>query len=108
MKNFFAQSVEKANTAQQRQAVLRFIALWKCRYKVWPAIGERGQKKFNSEREGEERQVSEESCVYNSAALISVCMQFKYYSTPRVILHPTICYCCSIALFPGFHLQTMI
>ena len=57
MKDFFTQNVEKADAAQQRKAVLRFKALWKCRYKVWPAVGEMGQKKFNSEREGEERQV---------------------------------------------------
>ena len=57
MKEFFTQNVEKADAVQQRNAVLRFKALWKCRYKVWPAVGEMGQKKFNAEREGEERQV---------------------------------------------------
>ena len=62
MKEFFSQSVEKADAARQREAVLRFEVLWKCRYKVWPAVGEMGQKKFNSEREGEERQVRIHVC----------------------------------------------
>ena len=58
MREFFARTVEKADAVQQREAVLRFTTLWKCRYKVWPAVGERGQKRFNASRETEERQVT--------------------------------------------------
>ena len=57
MKEFFTRTVEKGSAVQQREAVVRFSTLWRCRYKVWPAVGERGQKKFNSERGTEERQV---------------------------------------------------
>lgn len=57
MREFFDRTVEKADVVQQREAVLRFITLWKCRYKVWPSVGEKGQKKFNASRGIEERQV---------------------------------------------------
>lgn len=57
MKEFFAKKLSDVGPYDQREAVARFIVLWKVRYKVWPAIGERGQKKFNSERVAEEKQV---------------------------------------------------
>ena len=57
MKEFFAKRVENETPEKQREAVMRFMVLWKARYKVWPAIGERGQKRFNSERAAEERKV---------------------------------------------------
>ena len=57
MKEFFAEKVESESPEKQREAVMRFMVLWKVRYKVWPAVGERGQKRFNSERAAEERQV---------------------------------------------------
>ena len=57
MNNFFASKVERESNVVKTEAVLRFKILWRCRYKVWPAIGERGQKKFNSERNAEDRQV---------------------------------------------------
>ena len=58
MKEFFTKRLESETPEKQREAVMRFMVLWKVRYKVWPAIGERGQKRFNSERiAAEERQV---------------------------------------------------
>ena len=63
MKDFFSKSVVKASAAQQREAVLRFMALWRFRYKVWPAVGEKGQKKFNAERGREEREVKKPLCI---------------------------------------------
>ena len=55
MKDFFMEKVETVSPEKKREAVMRFMVLWKVRYKVWPAIGERGQKRFNL---AEERQVS--------------------------------------------------
>ena len=57
MKEFFGNKVETESLEKQRESVMRFMVLWKVRYKVWPAIGERGQQRFNSERAAEERQV---------------------------------------------------
>ena len=56
MKEFFHQEVEKGSPKQQEDAVKKFVLLWQFRYKVWPSMEERGQKKFNAERE-EEKEV---------------------------------------------------
>ena len=63
MAEFVAKKVESESPERQREAVMRFMVLWKVRYKVWPAVGERGQKKFNSDRiAAEERQVHNDLC----------------------------------------------
>lgn len=74
MKEFFNKTVERAGMTQQQKAVLRFMALWKCRYKVWPALGEKGQKRFNLEREGEDRQVHVH--LYISGCLCVLCVDW--------------------------------
>ena len=61
MKEFFYEKVEKGSHQQQQEAVGRFMALWQFRYKVWPSMEERGQKRFNVEREREEREVRAKS-----------------------------------------------
>lgn len=60
------EKVETVSPEKKREAVMRFMVLWKVRYKVWPAIGERGQKRFNL---AEERQVSSYSLLYTTTYL---------------------------------------
>ena len=56
MKDFFSENVDRAGSRQQSEAILKFVALWKLRYKVWASVGERGKKLFN-EKGKEEKEV---------------------------------------------------
>ncbi len=53
MKGFVTAKIMNQEELEKRDAVLRFKVLWDCRYRVWPRMEERAQKKlnFNTDRE---------------------------------------------------------
>ncbi len=58
VKNFLEQEVVSGEAVTKYEAIQRFVVLWQTRYKVWPCMEERAQKKFNMEGEkAEEGQV---------------------------------------------------